>query len=67
MSNPSDQATPLAEGDPVNNVVGMPPIPPQGGNTHVASTSHQAHGCGDESSDSEDEAFDDVRSNRTAR
>jgi hypothetical protein len=67
MSNLSDQATPLAEGDPVNNVVGMPPIPPQGGNTHGASTSHQAHGRGDESSDGEDEEFDDARSNRSAR
>jgi hypothetical protein len=67
MSNPSDQATPLAEGDPANNVVGMPPIPPQGGNTHGASTSHQAHGRGDESYDSEDEEFGDARSNRSAR
>jgi hypothetical protein len=66
MSNPSDQAPPLAEGDPVNNVVGMRPIP-QGGNTHCASTSHQAHGRGDESFDSEDEEFDDARSNRSAR
>jgi hypothetical protein len=52
MSNPNDQALPLAEGDPVNNVVGMPPIP-KGGNTHGASMSHQAHGRGDESSDSD--------------
>jgi hypothetical protein len=66
MSNPSDQVPPLAGGDPVNNVVGTPPIP-QGGNTHAASTSHQAHGRGDESSDSEDEEFDDARSNRSAR
>jgi hypothetical protein len=63
MSNPSDQAPPLAEGDPVNNVVGTPPVLPQGGNTHGASTSHQVHGLGDESSDSEDEEFDDARSN----
>jgi hypothetical protein len=26
MSNPNDQALPLAESDPVNNVVGMPPL-----------------------------------------
>jgi hypothetical protein len=39
----------------------MPPLP-QGGNTHGASTSHQAHGLGDESSDSENEEFDDARS-----
>jgi hypothetical protein len=67
MSNPSHQAPPLAEDDPVNNVVGTPPVPPQGGNTHGASTSHQAHGRGDESSDSEDEEFDDARSNHSAR
>jgi hypothetical protein len=67
MSNPSDQAPPLAKGDPINNAIGMPPIPPQGGNTHGASTSHQVHGRGDESSDSEDEEFDDARSNRSAR
>jgi hypothetical protein len=67
MSNPSDQAPPLAEGDPVNNVVGTPPVLPQGGNTHGASMSHQAHGHGDDSSDSEDEEFDDARSNRSAR
>jgi hypothetical protein len=30
MSNPSDQAPPLAEGDPVNNIVGSPPVLPQG-------------------------------------
>jgi hypothetical protein len=60
MSNPNDQAPPLTEGDPVNNVVGTPPVLPQGGNTHGASTSHQAHGHGDESSDSEDEEFDDA-------
>jgi hypothetical protein len=46
MSNPSDQAPSLAEGDPANNVVG----------TH-----------GDDSSDSEDEEFDDARSNRSTR
>jgi hypothetical protein len=67
MLNPSDQAPPLAEGDPVNNVVGTPPVLPQGGNTLGASTSHQAHGHGDGSSDSEDEEFDDARSNRSAR
>jgi hypothetical protein len=67
MSNPNDQASPLAEGDPVNNVVGTPPVQPQGGNTLGASTSHQAHGHGDDSSDSEDEEFDDARSNRSAR
>jgi hypothetical protein len=67
MSNPSDQAPPLAEGDPVNNVVGTPPVLPQGGNTLGASTSHQAHGHGDDSSDSEDEEFDDARSNCFAR
>jgi hypothetical protein len=39
MSNPSDQAPPLAECDPVNNVIGTPPVLPQGGNTHGASTS----------------------------
>jgi hypothetical protein len=66
MSNPNDQALLLAEGDPVNNVVGMPPLPP-GDNTRGASTSHQAHGRGDESSDSEDEEFDDARSTRSAR
>jgi hypothetical protein len=66
MSNPSHQAPPLAKDDPVNNVVGTPPVLPQGGNTHGASTSHQAHGHGDESSDSEDE-FDDARSNRSTR
>jgi hypothetical protein len=67
MSNPNDQAPPLAEGDPVNNVVGTPHVQPQGGNTLGASTSHQAHGHGDDSSDSEDEEFDDARSNRSAR
>jgi hypothetical protein len=67
MSNPIDQAPPLAEGDPANNVVGTPPVLPQGGNTLGASTSHQAHGHGDDSSDSEDEEFDDARSNRSAR
>jgi hypothetical protein len=67
MSNPNDQAPPLAEGDPANNVVGTPPVLPQGGNTLGASTSHQAHGHGDDSSDSEDEEFDDARSNRSAR
>jgi hypothetical protein len=67
MVNPSDQAPPLTEGDPVNNVVGTPPVLPQGGNTLGASTSHQAHGHGDDSSDSEDEEFDDARSNRSAR
>jgi hypothetical protein len=67
MSNPSDQAPPFAKGDPVNNIVGTPPILPQGGNTLGASTSHQAHGHGDDSSDSEDEEFDDARSNRSAR
>jgi hypothetical protein len=66
MLNPNDQALPLAEGDPVNNVVGMPPLP-QGDNTRGASTSHQAHGRGDESSDSEDEEFDDAKSTRSAR
>jgi hypothetical protein len=67
MSNPSDQAQPLAEGDPVNNIVGTPPVLPQGGNTLGASTSHKTHGHGDDSSDSEDEEFDDARSNRFAR
>jgi hypothetical protein len=66
MSNPNDQAIPLAEGDPVNNVVGMPP-PSRGDITLGASTSHQAHGRGEESSDSEDEEFDDARSTRSAR
>jgi hypothetical protein len=66
MSNPSRQAPPLAEDDPVNNVVGTPLVLPLGGNTHGASTSHQAHRHGDESSDSEDE-FDDARSNRSTR
>jgi hypothetical protein len=67
MSNPSDQTPPLAKGDPANNVVGTPPVLPQGGNTLGASTSRQAHGHGDDSSDSEDEEFDDARSNRSAR
>jgi hypothetical protein len=67
MSNPSDQAPPLAEGDPVNNVIATPPVLQQGGNTHGASTSHQAHGHGDDSSDSEDKEFDDARSHRSAR
>jgi hypothetical protein len=67
MSNSIDQAPPLAEGDPVNNVVGTTPVLPQGGNTLGASTSHQAHGHGDDSSDSEDEEFDDARSNRSTR
>jgi hypothetical protein len=67
MLNPSDQAPPLAEGDPVNNVVGTPPFLPQGGNILGASTSHQAHRHGDDSSDSEDEEFGDARSNRSAR
>jgi hypothetical protein len=67
MSNPSDQAPPLAEGDLVNNVVGTPTVLPQGGNTLGASTSHQAHEHGDDSSDSEGEEFDDARSNRSAR
>jgi hypothetical protein len=31
MSNPNNQAPPLVEGDPVNNVVGTPPVQPQGG------------------------------------
>jgi hypothetical protein len=66
MSNPNDQALPPAEGDPVNNVVGMPPLP-RGDNTHGASTSHQAYGRGDESFDSEDEEFDDARSTCSAR
>jgi hypothetical protein len=67
MSNPIDQAPPLAEGDPVNNIVGTPPVLPQGGNTLGASTSHQVHGYGDDSSDSEDEEFDDAWSNDLAR
>jgi hypothetical protein len=67
MSNPSDQAPPLTEGDPVNNVVGTPPVLPQGGTTLGSSTNHQAHGHGDDSSDSEDGEFDDARSNRSAR
>jgi hypothetical protein len=67
MSNPIDQAPPLAKGDPVNNVIGTPPVLPKGGNTLGASTSQQAHGHGDDSSDSEDEEFDDARSNRSAR
>jgi hypothetical protein len=67
MLNLSDQAPPLMEGDPVNNVVGTPPVLPQGGNTRGASTSHQVHGHGDDSSDSEDEEFDDARSNHSAR
>jgi hypothetical protein len=67
MSNPSDQPLPLTEDDLVNNVVGTPPVLPQGGNTLGASTSHQAHGHGDDSSYSEDEEFDDARSNRSVR
>jgi hypothetical protein len=66
MSNPINQAPPLAEGGPVNNVVGTPPVPPQGGNTLGESTSHQEDGQGDDSSNSEDEEFDDARSNRSA-
>jgi hypothetical protein len=67
MSNPNDQAPPLPEGDPANNVIGTPPVLPQGGGTLGASTSHQGHGHGEESSNSEDEEFDDARSNRSAR
>jgi hypothetical protein len=67
MSNPSDQAPPLTEGDLVNNVVGTPLVLPQGGNTLGASTNHQVHGHSDDSSDSEDEEFDDARSNRSAQ
>jgi hypothetical protein len=67
MSDPNVQAPPLPEGDPVNNVIGTPPVLPQGGGILEASTSHQAHGHGVESSDSEDEEFDDARSNRSAR
>jgi hypothetical protein len=66
MSNPSDQAPHVAEGDPVNNVIDTAPVPPQGGNTLGASTSHQVHGHGDETFDSEDEEFDDARSNNSA-
>jgi hypothetical protein len=48
-------------------VVGTPPVLPQGGGTLGASTSHQARGDDLASSDSEDEEFDDARSNRSAR
>jgi hypothetical protein len=68
MSDRNAQAPPLPEGrNATNNVVGTPPVLPQGGGTLGASTSHQAHGDGVESSDSEDEEFDDARSNHSTR
>jgi hypothetical protein len=67
MSDTNAQAPPLPEGDLANNVVGTPPVLPQGGGTLGASTSHQAHGHGEDSSDSDDEEFDDARSNRSGR
>jgi hypothetical protein len=67
MSDPNAQDPPLPEGDPANNFVGTPPVAPQGGNIVRASTNHQAHGHGEDSSDSEDEEFDDARSNLSTR
>jgi hypothetical protein len=68
MSDPNAQPPHLPKGGYVaNNVVGTPPVLPQGGGTGGASTSHQSRGDGVESSDSEDEEFDDARSNRSAR
>jgi hypothetical protein len=67
MSDPNAQAPPLPDGDPAKNVIRTPLIPPQGGGTLGASTGPQAHGHGEESSNSEDEEFDDARSNRSAR
>jgi hypothetical protein len=68
MSDPNAQPTPPPNGgDNTINVDGPPPILPQGGGTVGASTSHQAHGDGAEFFDSEDEEFDDARSNRSAR
>jgi hypothetical protein len=75
MSNTNANATPPPEGgDVINNIVGTPPVLPQGvapvtqgGGAGGASTSHQAHGDGVETSDSEDDEFDDARSTRSAR
>jgi hypothetical protein len=58
MSNTNANATPPPEGgDVINNVVGTPPVLPQGvapvtqgGGAGGASTSHQAHGDGVETS-----------------
>jgi hypothetical protein len=67
MSDTNAQTPPLPEGEnTANNVVGTPPVIPQGGGTLGACTSHQARGDDVESSDSDDEEFDDERSNRFA-
>jgi hypothetical protein len=67
MSDPNAQAPPLPEDDPANIVIGTPPVLPREGGTLGSSTSHQAQGHGEESSDSEDGEFDDARSNRSTR
>jgi hypothetical protein len=68
MSDQNAQPTPCPEGgDLTNNVGGPPPVLPQGGGTGGASISHQAHGDGGETSDSEDEEFDDARSTCSAQ
>jgi hypothetical protein len=57
----------MAVPDITNNVTGHPPILPQGGGAGGASTSHQAHGDGVDTSDSEDDELDDARPIHSAR